>query len=233
MLFDLDGVLTPTAEVHRRAWARTFDGLLRARYGEGYAPFTLEDYFRYVDGKPRFDGVHSFLRSRSIDLPPGEAGDEPSFDTEAGVGNHKNEEFRAVLAEEGVTPYPGSVALLDHLAEHRVAVAVVSSSANAAAVLEAAGLSARFEIVVDGVVAEAEGLAGKPAPDTFLHAAAQLGVAPDDAVVVEDAISGVEAGMAGGFGLVIGVDRDGQAGALESAGAHLVVEDLSQLVPPA
>jgi beta-phosphoglucomutase family hydrolase len=233
VLFDLDGVLTPTAEVHRRAWKRTFDRLLEARFGDDYSPFTLDDYFTYVDGKPRFDGVHSFLESRRIVLPSGDAAEGPSLDSEAGVGNLKNQEFRAVLEEEGVEPYPGSVALLDHLARKGVAVAVVSSSANAPAVLEAAGLSSRFEVVVDGIVARDEDLAGKPAPDTFLHAAARLNAEPADTVVVEDAISGVKAAAAGGFGLVVGVDREDQAPALTRAGAHVVVEDLAELVPVA
>lgn len=231
VLFDLDGVLTPTAEVHRRAWKRTFDRVLAAHVGEQADPFTTDDYLRYVDGKPRFDGVHSFLVSRGIKLPQGDPGDEPSLDSEAGVGNLKNREFTAVLREEGVEPYPGSVALLDHLSAAGVAVAVVSSSANAESVLEAAGLLSRFEVIVDGIVALQRGLPGKPAPDTFLAAARDLGVEAADAVVVEDALSGVQAGVAGGFGLVVGVDREGQAMALTEAGAHVVVADLAELVP--
>lgn len=231
MLFDLDGVLTPTAEVHRRAWKRTFDRVLATHVGAQADPFTTDDYLRYVDGKPRFDGVHSFLAARGIELPQGEPDEEPSLDSETGVGNLKNREFTAVLGEEGVDAYPGSVALLDHLLKAGVAVAVVSSSANAESVLEAAGLRTRFEVIVDGIVALQRGLPGKPAPDTFLAAARELGVDAADAVVVEDALSGVQAGVAGGFGLVVGVDRGGQAEALAKAGAHVVVSDLAELLP--
>lgn len=231
ILFDLDGVLTPTAEVHRHAWKRTFDRFLQSQHGADHQPFTVQDYFDYVDGKPRYAGVHSFLASRGIEIPPGHPTDPPSLDSEAGIGNLKNDEFNEVLAEDGVTPYPGSVALLDHLARAGVVVAVVSSSANAESVLRAAGLRDRFEVVMDGALARERGLAGKPAPDTFLSAAADLGVDAAAAVVVEDAISGVEAGVAGGFGLVIGVDREQQAEALRRAGAHMVVADLEELLP--
>jgi len=233
VLFDLDGVLTPTAEVHKLAWKRTFDRLLASQSGPAAEPFTVSDYLNFVDGKPRYAGVHSFLASRGIDLPVGDPHDPPSLDSEAGVGNLKNEEFNAVLAEDGVEPYPGSVALLDHLQRRGVAVAVVSSSANAPAVLEAASLRSRFSVVVDGMVATARGLPGKPAPDTFLAAAADVGVDPSETVVIEDALSGVEAAVAGRFGLVIGVDREGHAAALTAAGAHIVVTDLAELVPEA
>lgn len=232
VLFDLDGVITPTAEVHRAAWKRTFDRLIHAMQGDDAPPFTLDDYLEYVDGKPRYDGVHSFLRSRGIELPVGDPSDAPSLDTEAGVGNLKNSEFNAVLDEEGVVPYPGSVALLDHLQTLGVLVAVVSSSANARAVLTAAGLDHRFEVIVDGVVARERELPGKPAPDTFLYAAERLGVAPEETVVVEDAVSGVEAGAAGGFGLVVGVAREDNADSLADAGADVVVADLAELVTP-
>ena len=231
VLFDLDGVLTPTAEVHRVAWKRAFDRFLQSHFGDGYRPFTLDDYLAYVDGKPRYDGVHSFLTSRGVSLPSGHPGEPPSFLTETGIGNLKNDEFTAILESEGVKPYPGSLALLEHLEQRGVAVAVVSSSANATSVLEAAGLRARFEVVIDGLTARKRGLAGKPSPATFLNAASDLGVDPLDSVVVEDAISGIEAGTAGGFGLVVGVDRENQADAMRSAGAHLVVNDLGDLVP--
>ena len=231
VLFDLDGVITPTAEVHRRAWKRTFDRALHAHLGDTAREFSLDDYLTYVDGKPRFDGVSSFLRSRGVELPKGDPADVPSLTTEAGIGNLKNDEFNSVLVDEGVVPYPGSVALVDHLLRGGVKVAIVSSSANARAVLAAAGLVDQFKVIIDGVVARERELAGKPAPDTFLAAARDLGVAAGDAVVVEDAISGVEAGVAGGFGLVIGVDREGHASALRKAGAHLVVEDLGELLP--
>jgi beta-phosphoglucomutase family hydrolase len=228
VLFDLDGVLTPTAEVHMRAWQRMFsDYLDKAGIDEPYAE---SDYFDYIDGKPRYDGVRDFLASRNLRLPEGDPSDPPDAGTVCGLGNRKNEVFRTVLTEEGVEPYPGSVAWLDELAEKGTAVAVVSSSRNAPAVLEAAGLADRFEVVVDGTVAARESLAGKPAPDTFVYAAAELEVPPDRAVVVEDALSGVEAGRAGKFGLVIGVDRGTGASRLLEAGAGLVVNDLSELV---
>ncbi len=228
VLFDLDGVLTPTADVHMRAWEKMFSEYLATR---GVAePYTESDYFDYIDGKPRYDGVRSFLASRAIPLPDGDPGDDPSVETVCGLGNRKNEAFSAVLAEEGVQPYPGSVALLDELASRGTKVAVVSSSRNAPAVLLAAGLSDRFAVVVDGTVATAEGLPGKPAPDTFAFAAEALGVTPEQAVVVEDAISGVEAGAAGDFGLVVGVDRGTGVERLQQAGADVVVADLAELV---
>ena len=228
VLFDLDGVLTPTAEVHMRAWQRMFSEYLdKAGVDEPYAE---SDYFDYIDGKPRYDGVRSFLASRNLNLPDGNPSDPPDAGTVCGLGNRKNEVFSAVLTEEGVEPYPGSVAWLDELDTKGIAVAVVSSSRNAPAVLEAAGLADRFDVVVSGAVAAAESLPGKPAPDTFLHAAKQLDVPPERAIVVEDALSGVEAGRAGDFGLVIGVDRGTGADRLQAAGAGLVVADLAELV---
>ncbi len=228
VLFDLDGVLTPTAEVHMRAWQRMFsDYLDKAGVDEPYAE---SDYFDYIDGKPRYDGVRSFLASRNLNLPDGTPGDPPDAGTVCGLGNRKNEVFAAVLADEGVEPYPGSVAWLDELAAGSTQVAVVSSSRNAPAVLSAAGLADRFDVVVDGTVAAANSLPGKPAPDTFVFAADQLGVQPSRAIVVEDALSGVEAGRAGDFGLVIGVDRGTGADRLLAAGAGLVVSDLAELV---
>lgn len=227
-LFDLDGVLTPTAEVHMRAWAQLFSGYLAER---GVSqPYAESDYFDYIDGKPRYDGVRAMLASRGISLPEGEPDDSPDSETVCGLGNRKNDLFAAVLRDEGVEPYPGSVRLLDHLAEKGTRVAVVSSSRNAPAVLSAAGLADRFDVVVDGEVAAARGLAGKPAPDTFRFAAEQLDAAVSKAVVVEDALSGVEAGHAGGFGLVVGVDRGVGAQRLSEAGADLVVGDLAELV---
>lgn len=230
VLFDLDGVLTPTAAVHRRAWKRTFDRVLVSHFGPEADLFSVQDYLDHVDGRPRYDGVHSFLVSRGIELPAGHFTDPAGLDTEAGVGNLKNDEFNAVLAEDGVEPYPGSVALLEHLEARHVAVAVVSSSANARAVLAAAGLIDRFDVIVDGLLARERDLPGKPAPDTFLAAAADLGVEVADTAVVEDALSGVEAAAAGGFSLVVGVDRDGHAAALAAAGADVVVADLSELI---
>ena len=228
VLFDLDGVLTPTAEVHMRAWAELF---------LPYAPdYTDADYFASIDGKPRYEGVRSMLASRGIDLPEGDPSDPPTAETVCGLGNRKNDVFTAVLEADGVDPYPGSVALLDALAAHRrpdgqtVAVAVVSSSKNARPVLEAAGLADRFEIVIDGVVAAAEGIPGKPNPDTYVRAAELLGVPVSRAIVVEDAHSGVAAGRAGDFGLVLGVDRGAGHEELLASGADVVVDDLGELV---
>lgn len=227
-LFDLDGVLTPTAEVHMRAWADMFSAFLLERGVT--APYVDEDYFAYVDGKPRYDGVRSFLASRDIVLDDGAPSDPSEAETVCGLGNRKNSFFSAVLESDGVEPYAGSVALLDLLAARGAQVAVVSSSRNAPAVLAAAGLADRFEVVVDGKVAESEGLAGKPSPATYLFAAAQLGTPIDRAVVIEDAISGVQAGRDGHFGLVLGVDRGVGADQLRAAGADLVVADLAALV---
>ncbi len=223
VLFDLDGVITPTAEVHERAWARLF------------APwnYTADDYLRFIDGKPRYDGVRSFLASRDITLPEGHPDDRPGDGTVCALGNRKNQVFNSILDNEGVAPYPGSLRLLDHLDDLGLAQAIVSSSKNARPVLAAAGLDRRFPHVVDGVVAAEEGLAGKPAPDMFLRGAELLGVDPTDTVVVEDATSGVAAGVAGAFALVVGVDRGGNREALLNSGAALVVDDLSDLLPAA
>lgn len=230
VLFDLDGVLTPTAEVHRRAWAEMFDAFLASWTGPGdTAPWTEQDYYDHVDGKPRYDGVRDFLTSRAITLPEGAPSDAPDAVTVCGLGNRKNDAFNAVLDRDGVTAYPGSVALLDVLRELGTPLAVVSSSANAPAVLEAAGLADRFRTVVDGRVAGELGLPGKPAPDTFVHAATACGTTPARSVVVEDAVSGVRAGAAGDFALVIGVDRGAGADVLTAAGADVVVDDLGDL----
>lgn len=227
VLFDLDGVLTPTAEVHERAWRALFE---QAFDHFGVArPYTQADYLAHVDGRPRFAGVAAVLADRGVSLPEGSPDDPASLNTVCGLGNLKNDLFRRTLDAEGVTPYPGSVALLDALAVHSVPVAVVSSSRNAAAVLEAAGLADRFEVVVDGLVAAQLGLAGKPAPDTYLHAAKLLGVRPENTAVIEDALSGVASGAAGGFAPVIGVDRGAGSAELLAAGADLVVDDLAEL----
>ena len=230
-LFDLDGVLTPTAEVHMRAWRDLFTDYLTLK-GQTSRPYVDADYFEHIDGKPRYDGVRDFLASRGITLAEGEPSDPSDADTVCGLGNRKNDFFAAALASEGVEPYAGSVALLDHLESLGTKVAVVSSSRNAPAVLDAAGLADRFEVVVDGQVAADAGLPGKPAPDTFLEAANRLGVDPERAVVFEDAVSGVAAGHAGGFGLVVGVDRGVGADPLTDAGADQVVQDLGELVEP-
>jgi beta-phosphoglucomutase family hydrolase len=232
VLFDLDGVLTPTAEIHERAWKSMFDTFLAARAdGEPWQPFTNDDYLAFVDGKRRFDGVRSFLSSRNIVLPEGDADDAPGHGSVSALGNAKNAAFQDVLRRDGIEPYPGSVRLLDVLAEHGVSVGVVSSSRNAGEVLDAAGLTDRFAVVVDGNVAAARDLPGKPAPDTFLAAAEQLGASPSSTAVVEDAISGVAAGHAGGFDPVVGVDRGAGRQALAEHGADLVVGDLAELVP--
>jgi beta-phosphoglucomutase family hydrolase len=228
VLFDLDGVLTPTAEIHERAWKEMFDSFLATVPGE--APFSASDYLLYVDGKPRFDGVRSFVRSRAIDLPEGTHDDAPGFESIGSLGNMKNAMFQTILRRDGITAYPGSLRVLDALTERGSGMAVVSSSRNAPEVLQASGLAARFEVVVDGSVAARLGLSGKPAPDTFLEAAKELGVSAERAVVAEDALSGVAAGRAGGFGLVVGVDRGAGHDALRDAGADVVVDDLAELL---
>jgi beta-phosphoglucomutase family hydrolase len=234
VLFDLDGVITDTAAVHARAWKTMFDEYLLDRAterGTAFEPFTIEgDYKTYVDGKPRYDGVRSFLHARDIDLPEGTSSDPPDRETVCGLGNRKNQLINQVLDEEGVVVYEGSVRLLHQLRDTGVRLAVVSSSRNCVAVLRSAGLLDMFDARVDGVVAAQRGLPGKPAPDTFLSAASDLGATPERSVVVEDAISGVQAGRAGGFGLVIGVDRDGDPDALRANGADIVVADLGELV---
>ena len=220
VLFDLDGVVTPTAEVHMRAWSEMFNAFLEDR--EGQAPYTDADYFAHVDGKPRYEGVRDFLTSRGIPAPE---------DLVVELGDRKNDAFNVVLARDGVTAYPGSVALLDHLRELGTPLAVVSSSVNAPSVLMAAGLADRFETVVSGAVATERGLPGKPAPDTFEYAAEVLGATAATSAVLEDAVSGVRAGRAGDFALVVGVDRGAGAETLTEAGADLVVADLQELVP--
>ncbi len=228
VLFDLDGVITPTAEVHMRAWAALFQPFL-ADQGSP-RPYTEQDYFAHIDGKQRYEGVAALLASRGIELPWGDPGDPPDANTVCGLGNRKNVVFNRVLAEEGVEPYRGSTELIERLEEAGTRMAIVSSSRNARAVLDAAGLGDRFEVVVDGEYAAAEGLPGKPDPATYLRAAQLLGVEPELAVVVEDALSGVEAGQRGDFGLVVGVDRGAGADELLAAGADVVVEDLAEMV---
>jgi beta-phosphoglucomutase family hydrolase len=232
-LFDLDGVVTPTAEVHMHAWSAMFNEFLAERMkaeGVPLPPYTDQDYFDHVDGKPRYDGVRAFLASRDIELPEGLPDDPPTAETVCGLGNRKNEYFEKVLAADGVEPYPGSVRLIEALHARKVPMAVVSSSRNAPDVLRAAGLFDYFPLIVHGGLAAELGLPGKPAPDTFSHAARELGATNDKAVVLEDALSGVAAGRAGGFGLVIGVDRGAGAKALTDAGADIVVTDLAELL---
>ena len=226
VLFDLDGVLTPTAEVHMHAWRTMFEELFDAWDIE--PPYAESDYFEYLDGKKRYDGVASLLRSRDVELPWGDPSDPPTADTVCGIGNRKNEVFAGILRSEGIAPYPGSVALLDKLEAAGVPIAVVSSSKNADEVLTAAGLRARIPVLMDGVVAERDNLPSKPAPDVFVEAARMMGVDPARSVAVEDAHSGVQSAVAGGFALVVGVDRGAGADALLASGAHVVVQDLAE-----
>ena len=228
VLFDLDGVLTPTAEVHMRAWQKVFDEVF-ARWGIQPA-YTDADYFAYVDGKKRYDGVASLLRSRNVEIPWGEVTDPPEAETVCGVGNRKNDAFISVLRSEGIAPYPGSLALLESLRDAGVPMGVVSSSKNAEEVLGSAGIRDFFRAVVDGLVAERDHLASKPAPDMFLEGARMLGVDPSQSIAVEDAVSGVASAAAAGYGSVIGVDRGAGSEALREAGATGIVDDLARLL---
>jgi beta-phosphoglucomutase family hydrolase len=234
VLFDLDGVITDTASLHAASWKQMFDEYLeqRARQkGEAFRPFDVaNDYRLYVDGKPRFDGVRDFLRSRGIELPEGSPEDPPEVETVCGLGNRKDDLVNHAIAEVGVQPYDGSVRFIHQVLRDGFKIAVVTSSQNCATVLKAAKLDEFFAVRVDGNVIQAQRLAGKPAPDTFLLAARLLGVEPMRSVVIEDAISGVQAGSNGHFGLVIGVARKGNAEELRHNGAHLVVSDLSELI---
>jgi beta-phosphoglucomutase family hydrolase len=233
-LFDLDGVLTQTAKVHAAAWKEMFDAYLRSRAaasGDEFVPFDeVADYDQYVDGKPREDGVRSFLASRGIELPPGSPDDPPERETVAGLGNRKNEIVLRIIHERGVQPYDGSVRYVEAARRAGLRRAVVSSSTNTRDVLRAASIEDLFEARIDGVVAEREHLRGKPAPDTFLAGARALDTPASQAVVFEDALAGVEAGRAGGFAFVVGVDRVGQADELREHGASVVVEDLADLL---
>jgi beta-phosphoglucomutase family hydrolase len=234
VLFDLDGVITDTAGIHAACWKEMFDEYLRKRAaerGEAFRPFDpVTDYRLHVDGKPRFDGVRDFLKSRGIELPEGSFHDPPEAETVGGLGNRKNRLVTQAIEERGVAPYPGSVRFIDQLRGRGFRIAIVSSSENCEAVLKAAKVDTLFEVRVDGALVEAQHLAGKPAPDTFLIAAKLLGIEPVRAIIVEDALSGVEAGLAGGFGLVVGVARRGNVDELRRHGAHLVVTDLAELV---
>ena len=229
-LFDLDGVLTGTAVLHREAWKQTFDSFLRQRDGEGFREFTDRDYAEFVDGRPRADGVREFLRSRGITLPEGTPDDPPDAETVNGVGNRKNVLLLKVIDEHGVDPYPGSVRYLDAARDAGLKIAVVTSSANGKQVLDVADLSKYVQARVDGVVIRRDGLRGKPAPDSFLAGAKALGVEPANAAVFEDALSGVQAGRDGAFGYVVGVNRADQAEQLRAHGADVVVDDLAELL---
>jgi beta-phosphoglucomutase family hydrolase len=229
-LFDLDGVLTGTAVLHREAWKRTFDEFLRARDGAGFREFTDKDYATYVDGRPRADGVREFLKSRGIDLPEGDPDDAVDAPTVNGVGNRKNELVLKIIDERGVNPYPGSIRYLEAVKAAGLRIAVVTSSANGAKVLDAGDLTKYIEARVDGLTIREQHLEGKPAPDSFLAGAEALGVKPENAAVFEDAQSGVQAGKAGGFGYVVGVNRADQAEELRAHGADVVVDDLAELL---
>jgi beta-phosphoglucomutase family hydrolase len=220
VLFDLDGVITPTVKVHERAWAELFSDF----------DYTPDDYLAHIDGRPRYDGVRAFLHSRGIELPEGQPTDPPGGHTICAMGNRKNVVFNDVLDAEGIAPYPGSMAVMALLDAAGIPQAVVSSSKNARRVLTAAGLGERFGVVVDGITAASEGLAGKPAPDTYLRAAELLGAAPERSIVVEDAVTGIAAGKDGGFGFVLGIDRGGNAAALAAHGADAIVTDLGETI---
>ncbi len=243
VLFDLDGVLTATAKVHARCWKRMFDEFLQQQAtlrNEPFVPFgRATDYFRYVDGKPRYEGVQSFLTARGFSLPYGDPDDLSSSETVCGLGNRKNAFIHAVLASDGVETYPDALAFVHAMRAAGIRTAVVSSSRNCSVIMEVAGIADLFELRIDGTVAAERKLPGKPAPDTFLAAASQLGVEPQRAVVVEDAVVGVQAGRAGGFGLIVGVARhtedsdtseNNEAEALQENGADIVVTDLRNLI---
>lgn len=234
VLFDLDGVLTSTARVHAVCWKKMFDAFLErhaADTGRTFVSFDMDgDYQRYVDGKSRYDGVRSFLDSRGIELPFGGPGDPPGTLSVCGLGNRKDRLFNRVLMAEGVEAYEGTVRWARDLRGRGLKTAVVSSSRNCKTIMEAAGVEELFDARVDGEIAQRLKIPGKPAPDTYLKAARELDVSPDRAVVVEDALSGVQAGRRGGFGLVIGVDRHGDAKALLDNGADIVVADLAEML---
>jgi beta-phosphoglucomutase family hydrolase len=233
-LFDLDGVLTQTARTHAQAWKSMFDDFLRDWYQRHDQPFEEfdrpTDYDEYVDGMPRLDGVRSFLESRGIELPMGSPSDPPEAETVHALGTRKNDLVLELIRREGVEPYEGSVRFVEAARDQGLRRAVVSSSTNCRDVLVAAGIDEFFEVRIDGTVAEREGLAGKPAPDTFLAGARAFDAEPAAAAVFEDALAGVEAGRAGDFGWVVGVDRTGQADALRRRGADVVVQDLAELM---
>lgn len=230
-LFDLDGVLTHTAKVHSEAWKEMFDAFLREREGDDFQPFEIAtDYMEYVDGRLRQDGVRAFLESRGIELPEGSADDSPEEETIHGLGNRKNDRVQELIREKGVETFPGSVRFLEAANEAGLRCAVVSASKNTPEVLRVTGMEHLFEVRIDGNVAAERNLPGKPAPDTFLAAAEAFGVEPGKCAVFEDATSGVEAGRAGNFGLVVGVNRGDQAAALREHGADIVVNDLSELL---
>ncbi|MFJ7048101.1 HAD family hydrolase [Streptomyces sp. NPDC101112] len=229
-LFDLDGVITRTAVVHAAAWKQAFDEFLRRHDGDSFRPFDRgKDYDEYVDGRPRADGVRTFLASRGIQLPEGGPDDPPDAPTVHGLGNRKNDLLLHLIRTDGVEAYDGTLRYVERVRARGLLTAVVSSSANCRDVLRSIGAEHLFDVRIDGVVAAERGLPGKPAPDTFLAAARDLGVAPAEAAVFEDALAGMDAGRAGRFGYVVGIDRVGQADALRAHGADVVVPDLTEL----
>ncbi len=233
-LFDMDGVLTDTAKLHSRAWKRMFDDFLEYhchKTGKSCEPFDIKtDYIQYVDGKLRYDGAASFLKSRGIDLPQGGPYDEAGFDSVCALGNLKSEIFNELFDKEGVEVFPGALKLLDKVREAGMLTAVVSASNSCVNILTKAGVINEFNGIVDGLEASRLGLPGKPLPHTFLRAAEMLNVKPESAVVIEDAVAGVQAGRDGGFGLVIGVDRLDNTEALKAHGADIVVKDPGELL---
>ncbi len=232
VVFDLDGVVTKTALVHAAAWKDMFDEYLRLRQKQAdgrFVEFSHEDYRRYVDGKPRYKGVESFLRSRGIDIPFGDPSDSPDKETICGLGNRKNIKFREILQKKGVEVYQPVVDLIRDLRREGIHVGVASSSKNCQFILQAAGIEDLFEVRIDGVVSEQLGLKGKPEGDIFVTAAKKMGAEPEDSVVVEDAVAGVAAGKNGGFGLVIGVARANNVKALKKAGADIVIENFKDV----
>ena len=232
LLFDLDGVLTPTAKIHFKAWKQTFDEFLKSRDGDSFKEFTQDDYNEYVDGMSRFDGVRSFLKSRDIELPEGADDDDGSSGdpTVHGLGNRKNDLVLELIKKDGVEPYPGSLKYVKAAKQAGLARAVVSASANCRPVLRSAGIEDLFDAIIDGKVADEQHLQGKPHPDTYLAGARALGVDPSVGAVFEDATAGVQAGHDGHFGYVIGVDRVDHAAALKAHGADVVVKDLADLL---
>ncbi|OKJ21954.1 beta-phosphoglucomutase family hydrolase [Streptomyces sp. CB01580] len=228
-LFDLDGVITKTAAVHAAAWKQTFDAFLRQRDGDSYRPFDDADYDEYVNGRPRADGVRTFLESRDIHLPEGDPGDPPDRQTVNGLGNRKNQLLLELIRTRGVEAYDGTIRFIEAVRAAGLRTAVVSSSANCRDVLWSIGAEHLFDVRIDGIVAAERHLPGKPRPDTFLAAAHDLGVEPKAAAVFEDALAGMDAGHSGHFGYIVGVDRVGQADALRAHGADVVVRDLAEL----
>jgi trehalose 6-phosphate phosphatase len=232
-IFDMDGVITNSARAHAAAWKKMFDEYLQELNKKGihdHEPFDPEDdYYRYVDGKPRYEGTKSFLESRQITLPHGSPDDLPDKETVCGLGNRKNKYFMEHLEKYGVEYYQGAVDLVNKVQNNGIKVAVISSSRNAKKVLDAAGVRSLFPVIIDGVYMAENGLKGKPSPDIFLEAAKRLNISPDRAMVFEDAVSGIKAAKAGGFALVVGIDRTGKNRDLKKSGADMIVRDLSEI----